>query len=647
MSVTPALQLPAPAPDPDQAWKNEARSPDFIKDIEANVAQLQSCQALLQNREDALAFVEIFKKDIAVLRLVSTEGGAPKEAPLWGKCDEIEHKLHAIATQVSKVATGLPAPAEPKAPPAPSQASASGGQPSPQQKPAGGDQKAPDAGPGGLWGGFGQLLSQVGHYAPIFLGGIGAIAAAIGAFRNWGGQSQEAAAAGTGQQPPPSEPRRPSDVAAPAPQPPQGGEASPKEVSEAPAQDPKPKERAPLVSTAPKPATDPLRESASKEGSSTLEPQPAATDPSPIDSQRQEEPAAPAPQPPRIEGQEEAPSKETSLAPAEPPKPQEEPQPRPEGEESESPTDTQKHPVEKDPEETPPQDKPPEEQTPAAQARPAELTEMVSEERLAPAATQSMPQQMPITFESNEGELAAPLSAPQSPLRTSVELDPRLLREEASLEGNFEPASSSEEEDVEEEPLEESSEAASSSEESDEGDDYELPPTTDLTHNGLFERTRSMTNDELREYAERNPANAVLQRWAGLWEDYAEIDVPSLPDLAILMTHPQTTQEQIQKFFLNGTWNAKDFSEAEKLRALTLLGTHYRLDRVHEPQLIQALELYNQHLEGFVSDTDREAIRLLLARSLTSRNKLSPIPSSLLRLVGIHVVPKQRAAAAK
>jgi hypothetical protein len=443
-----------------------------------------------------------------------------------------------------------------------------------------------------------------------------------------GGQNQAAAPTDAGQQPRPSEPQRSSDVAAPA-------------------QVPKPKEVSSLVSTAPKPAADPQRESASKENPQALEPQTATADSSPIGSQRQEEPAAPAPQPSRIEGQEEALSKETSPAPVEVPKPQEAPQPRPEREELEPPTDTQKRPVEKDHEGSSPQDKSPEEQTPAAQARPAELGEIASEEGSpAPAATQSMPQQRPITFDSSEAGLAAPLSPPQSPLRTSEDPDPRLLSE-ATLEESFEPASSSEEEDVEEDPLEESSEAASSSEESDEGDDYEIPPTADLTHNGLFERTRSMTNDELREYAERNPDNAVLQRWAGLWEDYAEIDVPSLPDLAILMTRPQTTQEQIRKFFLNGTWNAKNFSEAEKLRALTLLGMHYRLDRIHEQQLIRALELYNQHLEGLRSDTDREAIRLLLARSLTSRNKLSPISASLLRLVGIHVVPKQRTAAAK
>ena len=481
MSTSPVLRLPAP--DPDQVWKEEAKRAHFINDLEANVAQLQSCQALLHNKEDAEAFIEIFKKDIAILRLVSTEQDVSKENHLWAKCDEIEYKLNAIATQVSRIASGLSAPDEHKESSSPPRAESS--EPAPQQKPASSSQDTPEAAPGGLWGGFEQLVSQIGHYAPMLLGGIGAIAAAVGAFQRWGGQSQEAASASAGQQPPPPPPQQhPSDVAAPAPQPSQEGDPSPKEVSEAPAQAPAPKESLPFISASP---------------------------------------------------------------------------------------------------------------------------ESQEEQTTSPACT----------------ELDTP-------------------------EENFEPTDPIEEERTEEEEtIEEGSEAASSSEESDEDHDHDLPPTADLTHDRLFEITRRLSNDELREYAERNPNNAVLQRWAELWERYAAVDVPLLPDLATLMANPKTTQRKVGQFFLNGNWGSHNFSEEARLRALTLLGTHYRIDRVHEHQLTHALELYNQYLAGLGSDTDREAIRLLLARSMTTKNHLLPVPSYLLRLVGIQVTvrPRRRTAA--
>lgn len=324
MSTSPVLRLPSS--DPDQAWKDEAKHAHFINDLEANVAQLQSCQALLHNKEDATAFIEIFKKDIAILRLVSTERDIAKEVPLWGKCDEIERKLNAIATQVSRIAAGLPSTEERKALPAP--APASSDQPPSPQKPATGGQSAPESPRGGLWGGFEQLVSQIGRYAPMLLGGIGAIAAAIGAFRQWGGQNQEAASAGDDQQAPQSEPQQPSSVAAPVAQP--SGEENPsaKEAPEASAEDTKPQERPP-ESAPPEPTDDAQRpgaaadprgsqekESISKEDSIAPRPE---DDSLTAESQRQEEPAAPTVQPTREE--EASSTKDTSQAPAETPRP--------------------------------------------------------------------------------------------------------------------------------------------------------------------------------------------------------------------------------------------------------------------------------------------------------------------------------------
>jgi hypothetical protein len=454
MSTTPVSRPAAPSRD---AWKDEAKRPEFIKEIEANIGRLQSCPALLQNQHDAAAFIEIFKKDIAALRLVSTEHKIPKKASVWGECDRAEHRLEAIAAQISVAATVLstPAPSTPRAVPAPSPAHSS--QPSPKPSSEADDRPAPASKPpsasrpGGLFGGLWELFSQGSRHLPIILGGLGALVTGIGTFRQWAAQHQKGAAN--------DEPRP-----------------------------------APVLPVAPQQASAP-------------------------------EPAAPAADP--LESHAEGQSTQLST-----------PQP-------------------------------------LVQAEPAGTPE--------PAET-------------------SPMASAVACLRTSEVLDPDLLSQAPT-----------------------------------ERTEAETPAQT---HEELFEATRRMSNDELREYAKRNPQNVVLQRWAELWENYAAADVSELPNLGDEMVHPQTSKKQIEEFFLGGVWKNRRFSEAERARALTLLGLNYRRDRIYEQQLIQALELYNQHLEELGSDTDREAVRLLLARALTSRIHRVPIAASILRLVGIHSIAR-------